>query len=359
MLRNLFEEVRVKGRIDLKEGPLIRDVLPFVYSGESDSEDSTPYYNSGGRSILFQKGGVIYRVKGVDPFGYLTERVANSRKNRIGDVGAAKRALEAQLSKGVEREDLGFGGRPFGTFHFEQAECEIEALKRLEAAYEQLGIENPCQPLFYEETGIEKQGEKTYQTVFRLPSLGADLRTREYIELLIERLDQCSPSEIAEKSKNINRLFGRFIYWAGVNTGIFASFGLSPLDSSFCPQNWTINRYRDGYGIFRVDHTSTKITDPTSSFNALTREEKGLSFILNNFSVFPSRVQVASDPDSFLLDGQRELKFSQILNLKKGAPIDESSIIDAHRNVFGMGIASFVQGDIAPIPEEMFLEALA
>lgn len=360
MLRRLFEEVRVNGKIDLRDELSIRDVLPIVYAGESDSNKSTTYYNSGGRSILFQRSGITYRVKGVDPFGYLTERVALSKQNRIGNVRDAHELLKAQISREVERKDIGFNnGKPFGTFFFEQAEREIEALKRLELAYDQLGIENPCVPLFHKDTGVEKQGEKTYQTVFRLPSLEVDIRTHEYMSLLTERLDQCSPGEIAAKSKNIGRLFGRFIYWAGINTGIFTSFGVLPIDSSFYPQNWIISRYGNGYGIFRVDHTSTKLTDPTSSLNALMKEKDGLSFILNEFSVYPSRVQVASSPDQFLPSDKQGLKFSQILSLKKELGVDESRIIKAHNNVFQMGLVSLVRGQIEPIPEEMFLQALA
>ena len=168
MLRKLFEKVRVNGKIDLRDELSIRDVLPIVYTKESGSNDSTTYYNSGGRSLLFQKGGITYRVKGVDPFGYLTERVALSRQNKIGNVRNAYELLKDQLSQGIERKDLRFNHeKPFGTFYYEQAKCEIEALKRLELAYEQLGIENPCTPLFYKDTGVLKQGERTYQTVFR------------------------------------------------------------------------------------------------------------------------------------------------------------------------------------------------
>lgn len=360
MLRKLFDEVRVKGKIDLGNEVFLKDAPPIVYTGESDSDDSTTYHNSGGRSVLFQRGGITYRVKGVDPFGYLTERVALSKQNRIQNVRDAHDILKGELAQGVERKDLNFNnGKPFGTFFFEQAECEIEALKRLNLAYEQLGIVNPCEALFYKDTCVEKNEKKTYQTCFRLSSLEEDVRTHEYMILLAERLDQCSTSEIASKSKNIGRLFGRFIYWAGINTGIFASMGVLPIESSFYPQNWVISRYGDGYGIFRVDHTSTKLTDQNSSFNALMKEKEGLSFILNEFSVFPSRVQLASDPNKFLPSDKRKLKFSQILDLKKGRPVDESQIIEAHKNVFAMGIFSFAQRKLAPIPEEMFLQALA
>jgi len=359
MLRKFFEQVRARGKIDLGKEALLKDVLPIVYTGESDSNGSTTYYNSGGRSVLFERGGNTYRVKGVDPFGYLTERVALSRQNRINNVRDAHEIMKQQISYLVERKDLGFNSeKPFGTFFFEQAEREIKALEKLKTAYEQLGIENPCEPLFYKDTGIKKNGRSTYQTAFKLPGLEADVRTYEFMSLLEERLDSCSPDEIAAKDKNIARLFGRFIYWAGINVGIFASLGVLPIASSFYPQNWVISRYKSGYGIFRVDHTSTELTGSDSVVRELIRERDGLPFLLNEFSVFPSRVKVAANPNLFLPKDKRNIKFSQILDLKEDILVDESLIINAHRNVFGIGIASFVRGLLEPIPEEMFLEAL-
>jgi len=366
MLKELFEKVRVEGKIDLVDKLSMRDVLPFVYPGESNSDAATTYYNSGGRSLLFQKGERVYRIKGVDPFGYLTERVARSPKNRIKNVSDAKELLEHQLSHSVERKDLEFTDKkPFGVFYFDQAECEINASRRLGEVYEVLRIEDPCAPLFYKNTGVEKQDDKTYQTVFELPSLEVDIRVHEYMSLLTEKLDQCSTSEIARKSKNMKRLFGRFIYWAGVNTSIFAASGVLPIDSSFHPQNWVISRYQNGYGIFRVDHTSTKLTDQEYTLKALTRKEHGLPPILNEFSVYGSRIDMASNPRQFLKSDKTNLKFSKILlldpeDLKKNTGIDESGIIGAHNTVFEMGLASvFQKQPLAPIPEEMFLEALA
>ncbi len=359
MLRRLFEQVRENGKIDLNDSISIKDILPIIYTGESNSDSGTTYYNSGGRSILFQKGGQTYRIKGVDPFGYLTERIATSKKNKISNVKDTHNIINEQLSQGIKRENLEFNDvKPFGTFFFDQAECEIKALEKLKLAYERLGIENPCEPLFYKDTNIEKNGRKTYQTAFKLPNLETDVRTHEFMSLLTERLDSCSPSEIAAKDKNIARLFGRFIYWAGINAGLFASVGVLPIDSSFYPQNWIISRYKEGYGIFRVDHTSTKLTDPHSVIRELTKEKHGLSFILNEFSVFPSRVKVAAEPTQFLPKNKKNLKFSQILNSKKDIYVDESKIIEAHKNVFKMGLFSLLQGQIAPIHEEMFLEAL-
>ncbi|MFH1290540.1 MAG: hypothetical protein ABIH92_03970 [Nanoarchaeota archaeon] len=367
MFRELLDQVRVEGHIDVGEEPLLRDTLPVIYNGEADSKSlgAVKYHNSGGRSILFERGGEVYRIKGVDPFGRLTERVANSEKNRIDNVSHADLIVKAQTAR--EGGALMFDrDKPFGPFFLEQAECEGNAFRALAKTYQHLGIQNPCEFLFHKDSGVEAQGRRTYQTAFRLPSLEADFRTHEWNSLLTERLDQCSPDEIAEKSRNISRLYGRFIYWTGVNTAILSASGLIPEATSFVPQNWVINRYKDGYGIFRVDHTSTKADDPRDAFQALTRDKDIAVRIANEFSVYASRVQAAADPAAFLRETERDRRFSQILFmregnwLKEGVRLDETRLLAAHENVFGMGLTSVLNGlPIAPIPGEMFREALA
>ena len=239
----------------------------------------------------------------------------------------------------------------------------MKAFSALGEIYNSLGIENPCKALFYVDTGIEVHGQKTYQTAFQLPRVEADFRAREFNSLLTERLDQCTPDEIAAKSKNIRRLYGRFIYWAGVNAGILATQGLLPTDSSFCCQNWVISRHKDGYGLFRVDHTSTIKTSQEEAMDGLLKDEHGVPHIVNNFSVFPARVEIAADPQRFPRKGNRDLKFSEILHSNGwlvDVGVDESAMLAAHRNVFNMGLSGSLKGDNAmPIPEEMFLEALA
>ena len=361
-LRSLFEKVRVKGRLELPETPSIRDSLPIVYTGEAGSDESSvDYYNSGGRGVVFSRGSTHYRVKGVDPFGYLTERVVSSGKNRISDVVSAQKLIEDQIHSGVQRENMLFGrDKPFGVFFVEQAENERNTCQKLSGVYSAFGIEDPCQFLHYQETGVEKSGRKTYQTAFRLPEVESDIRLREINELIIERLDECTPEQIAARSKNINRLYGRFIYWAGVSSALMMTGGLLPDENSFLCQNWILNRYKDGYGMLRVDHTSTRQVGPEEAQSMVLDEEEGLPRIINNFSVFPSKVQIASNPKQFLAKEHRGKKFREILTLREGINGDERYIIDAHRNAFGMGfVSSLERKELEPIPEEMLLEALA
>jgi len=366
MFRTLLDKVRVKGQISTgSDSPLLRDRMPIVYEREApqDEKGNLSYYNSGGRSLLVQIGGVTYRIKGVDPSGNLTKRVAESKENRMNDVRRANKIVQDQISEGTE--DLRFREeKPFGPFTLEQAELEMEAFKRLAKIYQFLEIENPCEALFHRQVG-QTSDIKTYQTAFRLPRPEADLRVHEYMALLTERLDSCSQEEIKEKTQNINRLFGRMIYWIGINVNIFSATGILPKIESFHPQNWVISRYHGGYGIFRVDHTSTRVTNTEEVIRELLKEEEETPKILHNFSIFPSRVFMASQQDKFL--GTRKYKFNEILNMKEAIKVgaglslvmDGSKLIEVQRNVFLMGLTTLgTNQKIAPIPEEMFQRAL-
>lgn len=366
MFKELLDSVRVQGHITLNESPFVKDLLPIIYLGEAnpDAPGSTPYYSSGGRSMLFNRGGITYRVKGCDPTAKLTERVAKSDNNKFEDVISAYEY--AQLHSREKTPGTGFmfrDNRPFGVLNLRQAECEKVTHTNLANLYETVDIENPCEFVSYENTGIEIHGERTYQAAFRLPRIEADFRIKEFEKLLTERLDQCSPDEIAKKTKNINRLFGRFVYWAGVNTTLLASSGVLPVKSSFVSQNWAISRYKDGYGLFRVDHSSTKVVKPDEAYKNLVEEEKGVPHIANNFSVFPGRVQIAANPKAFLK--KKDVKFSEILFMREGPGIDETRLLNAHVSVFNLGVQGGLEAitkknnTIGPIPEQMFYEALA
>lgn len=214
------------------------------------------------------------------------------------------------------------------------------------------------------DTGVQTLDKKTYQTAFRLPSPESDLRVREWDALLTERLDECSPEEIEAKRQTIGRLYGRFVYWAGVNTAMLAATALVPTMASFVPQNWVIDRHHDGYGLFRVDHTSTKRTNPEAALKELTqcRETRDiLPASVNEFSVFASRMQIAAKPKEFLPPGKTDLRFSKILTLDpREIRADERKVVNVHKFVFEQGLAATLQGHCPePIPEELFKQALS
>ncbi len=356
MFRKLLERVRVDGYIGTKGEMFLNDMMPAIYRGESGpAADSVHYYNSGGRSIIFEKEGSAYRIKGVDPFGRLTKRVAKSKKNRMNDVRIVAEELASQ--PGTKKQL--FRGRPFGVLTYNNATNEKEACERLAHEYILFGIENPAEFLCYKDTGTGRTGESVYQAAFHLPSLESDLRVNEFSGLLTERLDECSAKEIAAKSQNISRLYGRFVFWGGFNAGLFYRAGILPMADSFRPQNWVISRAGDGYGIFRVDHSSTEAADTETVYNGLMKELDGIPHIVNEFSVFPERVLVASNPDGFLPKGQRGMKFSKILHLRDKINADIGPMINAHKNVFGMGLyCAIKEQHPEPISEKMFIEAL-
>ena len=357
MFRKLLDQVRIEGNIDIGSELFLKDTLPVIYERETDekSVEAVKYINSGGRSIMFEKGGEVYRIKGVDPYGKLTHRVASSKENRMHNVKEAGIVSQFQpLRKG---EALLFGPKkPFGPFLIEQAECEANAFETLAKVYQTFGFENPCKFLFHKDSEIK------YQTAFSLPSTESDFRIHEWNSLLTERLDKCTPDEIEVKSKNIGILYGRFIFWAGVNTALLAVAGLLPIADSFVPQNWVISKYKNGYGIFRVDHTSTKTINPKEALHSLMQEKYGAPKIVNEFSVYPGRVQMAARPKAFL--NGTHYKFSEVLLtrgeiLKQGVSLDETGVLDAHNISFSGGLMAVLGGlPFDPIPEEMFRDAL-
>ena len=365
MFRQLLEKVRIEGRVEIAESSLLRDMLPIIYNGEADPSNprAVKYWNSGGRALIFEKGNTVYRVKGVDPSAKLTERVATSPKNRINNVVSALLVAQADWNANQKEGLMHLDGKPFGVCYIEQAECEKRTFETLDKSYELLGIENPCKFLGHFDTGVEVKGKKTYQTVFRLPSIESDIRVHEWDSLLTNRLDKCSASEIAAKNQAINRLYGRFVYWAGVNVGLLASNGLLPTTASFVPQNWVIGKYKEGYGIFRVDHTSTQKVDPAKALEELLKSRHHVENVpaaVNEFSVFPSRTQAAARPTTFLGRERAGLKFSQILYLTEYKGADESTIINIHKQLFEIGISSALGATpLVHIPEDLFRQAIA
>jgi hypothetical protein len=311
---------------------------------------------------LFEKGGEVYRIKGVDPFAHFTARVAESPQNRIQNVRDAHTIAKTQRSKVSHSGNLRYThGKPFGLLSLAQAGAEIDALQKLANIYPEFEIENPCEALFYKGTEVLQEGEELYQTVLRLNSRESDFRVQEFDALLTERLDMCLPHQIAAKCKNICRLYGRFNYWAGFNAGLLAVAGLLPKRESFHPQNWVIDKYKSGYGIFRVDHTSTISATPQTTLASLTEDLDGVPYIINEFSVFASCIQIAANPQ-VIKHTRGELKFSEILHSpeKTGVSFDETALLSAHRLSFNVGLSAALQvTPLVPIPEEMFQEALA
>ncbi len=247
-LMNLLKKVRVDGRFKIDRSLSLENSLPIVI-GEDESGSDVPYMNSGGRSIIFEYGGSAYRLKGVDPNGILTQKVATSGKNKILDVELFYFARK----RGKVPHRLTVSGKPFGILSEEDAMREISVLEVLNEAYSRMGVPPP-----YEHARTHRFEDGNVQNLYEIPSLDSDLRLEEFDHLMKDRLNRCSLKKLENKSNNIFKLYSRFLVWEGWNLGLLARNKLEPSPNSWVPQNFVISKYENGYGIFRVDHTSTR-----------------------------------------------------------------------------------------------------
>ena len=196
----------------------MRDCLPIIYTG--DSENGIPYYSSGGRSLLIEKGDDVYKVSGVDPYGHLTRRVALSPQNRIDDI----RIANNELGKQTRKKQKMFCGKPFGVYTGKNAEHAKEAFGRLNDSYRTVGLVPPCDLI--DHCPIRGIDDGFYQMLFGLPSLESDLRVSELLDLVESRLENASPEELQEKTVAVNRLCGRLVAWTGYAMELLARNGL-------------------------------------------------------------------------------------------------------------------------------------
>jgi len=290
-MRKVFEEVRTE--FDIPE-----PTKPLVYRGERGKHRA---WNSGGRSLVFEQDGKAYRVKGVDPYGALTGEVAASGKNRINDTLKA-----IAYVNGTYRTD-----EPFGTLIPKKANNERVAMQLLAKDYAKRKVEYPCR---FEQTVGVKKGE--VQNWFRLRRMEDDLRLEELDQVMIQRMKGFSREQLDDCHKDVLKLYGRLNIWAGLAMRTMVDCKLRPSAISFLPQNYVIARADEGYGMFRVDHTSTlHVPDMTEGeiFDGLQAEvgQGGLEqcVVLR----FPTAVLIAMDPnqaDKRLLEREIQSKGS-------------------------------------------------
>lgn len=252
---DLFEKVRLNGNLaEIQEEKPLKDCLPLVFTSFGDSGTSS--HNSGGRNVAFTHRGTAYKLGGVDPHGTLTRLVAKSPKNKLSDVQVALDKLNEQQGSAV----LTFNGKPFGVYTKEGAENARRTFALVNGEYAASRIPPPCEFLEAIPMG-EYNGAESYQILFKLSSLDSDLRVEEFSQLVRERLDHCFAEELQAKRRDVIKLYGRFCIWAGLNARILADLNRKPTAPSFAEQNFVISRVGDGYGVLRVDHTSTVKSD--------------------------------------------------------------------------------------------------
>jgi hypothetical protein len=372
-MRNLLEKVRVDGYVQVPMNGAVESIMPFIYQGDCspDSLGALHYWNSGGRNILFEMDGKAYKLKGVDPFAHLTRKVANSEKNLIHDVVCALNDLEKKsLWSHMANLPEGFHdhGKPFGVATKGQAENERITSEMLSEKYHSVGLANPCEFLKYEETGIERGGEATYQILFRLPRKESDLRLQEFQTSLVRRLDACSDEEIADKSENIIKLYNKFMRWIGYNSNIFIGIGMYPLGVEL--QNWAISEAGDGYGLFRIDHGSTeRKREWQEIYEEFTKKVRrfpsvrDVPYIIDILSFLSTAVKIASEPEKFLPPRTKYDPRESFSRLSPYSVMMRSTHLirpfrASHEEAFLAGLDSDTSKMPKPIHEKMLLDAL-
>lgn len=329
--KNLFEQVRIKGNVRLS-GNEIPDSLPIIYTGED--ENGTAYYNSGGRSLIFENGS--YKVSGVDPYGHLTHIVAASKENRINDVRIADREFQ--------KDNKSFSEKPFGVYTRKNIEQAQEAFRRLNKSYEKNNIVPPCELVKY--CNINEIGGDIYQMLYKLPSIESDLRVSEILELIEDHLSNASQKTLQDKTVAVNRLCGRIVAWIGYSMQTLYDNNLVPTEASWAMQNMVFHHIGNGYGAFRVDHTSTQADNHGILEDFHDRMEKNfddpnfpayqVSFLTEAVQIGANFPQIADNlPDRHLTPFKRVIDY-----YTKGydEPLTNiTQLVNSHRNVFQIG----------------------
>jgi len=278
LLRKLFEEARIEVHIPGTSPPLI-------YTGQGGPINA---WSSGGRSLIFEDNSHIYRVKGVDPCSALTVEVGNSKKNRIEDVTKATAYVGANKYPPT--------GEPFGTLLPQKAFNEQRTIELLTTDYAKYDVSYPCK---FFQTAPVKNGQ--VQNWFQLRNLEDDLRLEEFDQIMIDKMKDFSKGELEACYKDVLKLYGRLNMWAGVAMRTLLDCKLKPTARSFLPQNYTISKVGNGYGLFRVDHTSTQhLPGQTDQqiFDSLQKESSmgGCGLEQNVVLRFPTAILIAAEP---------------------------------------------------------------
>ncbi|MBI2583299.1 MAG: hypothetical protein HYW25_01405 [Candidatus Aenigmarchaeota archaeon] len=243
--------------------PWLSERLPLFASEDGDMN----CYNSGGRGILTEENGEVYRIKGADPKGVITRTVSASEKNIIRDVDhSAESVPDAQAVERLLHSKLlcvpfpGYrDGRPWNFLTRENIRNSRRAFEILGEAYSKLGLASPCRFAgAIEYPFLTWQNEPLYSEVLQLPDIESDLRQDEFEVLMRRHLQHASPEELREIKECICRLYESLLQWHAFECRALADSRLVMHPDSFLGQNHVIAHVGSGkIAISRVDHTST------------------------------------------------------------------------------------------------------
>ena len=129
------------------------------------------------------------------------------------------------------------------------------ACEKISDYLEACGFDSPYLPIGLGEfKNLFFEGKETACIALEIPSLGSDLRLNEFKRITVHY--RSDPEKLFEISKKIAE-------WNGVSAKIHSELGISPLDRSLGWDNYVLARVsRDGIGLIKTDHSSTKIDSP-------------------------------------------------------------------------------------------------
>jgi len=357
-LIDLLKKVRIEGGLKTRKNIPFDQNFPIII-GDEKGYDGVTYFNSGGRSIIFEYMGRCHRVKGVDPYGILTRKVAKSKQNKITDVNVGYVCLsQPSTDHNRSRRLIFVNGKPFGVILKNEAENEKVAFEILDTEYKQNQISTPCK---YVDT--YKVYENEMQNLYEIPSLDSDLRLEEFNQLLRERLNKCDAKELEQKTRQIFKLYHRILTWVGWDIRMLIGNKLKPSPRSWVPQNHIISKVDGGYGIFRVDHTSTVLKEDLEAKSVMDNVFDGLEGPgFGTFTKVPTGMLIGVNYK--LATGKKPKRkkplFEQGFNYK-GKVSDWKKGYGYFLKILGFSLMAGVKLHELPnpIPEYMFREALA
>ena len=342
----------------------LKNDLPIFGTEESDVK----VYNSGGRSVIVEREGQTFRLKGVDPFGAITRKVAASPKLLVVDTKESVKRIPKlpDISSGRYIQFPSYSDGPFGFVSYTKAENAQRAFDAVCKAYEKNGFWKPCEyvgKVIYQK--ITWRGEYVTTLIFRIPSQESDLREEELERLLIRHLKHASVKQLEELKDPLTELYHKLISWLAFDYRVLFDAHLIPDPRSMLPQNHIITHIQDGkIGISRVDHTSTQHITNLDEEKARKYFKKWAGLLLN----FPANILLALDlhRDGGELDTQRYTNwydaaskfreafaenyqavrlihdgfdaFDEAFENPRPEPINENLLTDLHQAITAIGI---------------------
>ena len=327
MQDDILKEVLLQDRHDVgvagwKPGGTIENYskahLPFknhiIGYTTSEAIVTQKYLNSGGRGILIEHEGHYYKLKGIDPYGYIVAEYAYKKnkafeeaspsewERQIKSDDALRVAAHVEIGNDTVYTDECAGKHmdsPFGVLTLAGAQNEKNILDILEASYENRGYlpaQKPAAIYIYD--GLDFETKQTASILTELPvSLGSDLRLNEMNTWLRKEFEVSKKDgKRAHKSKRnaIQKLYENIYGWLGSESRMLNETNLLPTKNSSVASNFCVRYMNEDcdIGISRVDHSST-----------MTGAEPSKQLLKTNTS------RVVDGQNPFLLDEYNYLYF--------------------------------------------------